>query len=222
MSTASGIPDFRSASGIYSDARNVNVFDLDEFIRNPEPFYCFAREFYPKVLAAKPNKAHLALAGWEAAGKRIEIATQNVDDFHQRAGSKAVYPVHGTFLRSTCVQCHSSCRTADFTEAILGGVIPRCSCGGVIKPDITFFGEMLPVDAWEKSACAMATADLVLVLGTSLQVYPAAALPGYRRSDAILIVVNREPTPLDERAYAAIQGDLSDVMHAVSTENGFS
>lgn len=221
ISTASGIPDFRSASGLYSDDRNTNVFDLAEFHRNPEHFYRFAREFYPKVIAAQPNGAHLALARWEKAGRHVEIATQNVDDFHQRAGSQHVYPVHGSFVTSTCVECSAACRTSDIAAVIARGDLPRCACGGVFKPDITFFGELLPVAAWESSVRAMSSADLVLVLGTSLVVYPAASLPDHRRPDAGLVVINHDATALDSAADVAIHDDLPEVMEAITARLGF-
>ena len=177
ISTASGIPDFRSASGLYSRPGGANVFDIEAFDRDPSCFYRFARDFYPTVRQAAPNRAHTALVEWAGGGRRVCIATQNVDDLHQRAGSTEVYPVHGTFLTSTCRQCRGRTPTKTLEPAIARGEVPRCPCGGVWKPDITFFGEMLPPEAWERSVRAMQDADLVLVLGTSLVVYPAAALP---------------------------------------------
>lgn len=211
MSTASGIPDFRSASGIYSDERNVNVFDLDAFRRDPSIFYTFAREFYPQVRDAQPNAAHRALAGWDNVG----VVTQNVDDYHQRAGSSPVYCVHGNHIHSTCQSCGSRTETEALFPIIGNGEIPHCVCGGVYKPDITFFGEMLPEYDWSASVKAMCEADLVLVLGTSLAVYPAASLPGYRPWNAKLAIINRDPTPLDPEAHLVIHDDLCEVMDAV-------
>ena len=210
ISTASGIPDFRSADGIYS-RRNANVFDIGEFHRNPAVFYDFAREFYPLVKKAEPNAAHRALAKWEKQGKDVRIATQNIDDLHQRAGSTRVYPVHGTVLTSTCLCCGRTCLTAELELEVMAGHLPACACGGVFKPDIVFFGEMLPESAWNHSAQAMAEADLVLVLGTSLVVYPAAALPDSRKADARVVVVNRDPTPLDRFADQVFHDDLTGV-----------
>ncbi len=210
ISTASGIPDFRSADGIYS-RRSANVFDIGEFHRNPSGFYDFAREFYPMVKKAAPNEAHRALAKWEKQGKDIRIATQNIDDLHQRAGSSRVYPVHGTVLTSTCPGCGRTCLTAELEPKVMAGHLPTCACGGVFKPDIVFFGEMLPESAWNHSVQAMAEADLVLILGTSLAVYPAAALPDSRRTDARVVVVNRDPTPLDRFADLVFHDDLTTV-----------
>ncbi|VGO22277.1 NAD-dependent protein deacetylase [Pontiella sulfatireligans] len=216
ISTASGIPDFRSAGGVYSSG-NANVFDLNAFIRNPSIFYTFARSFYPQVRDAQPNAAHQALAEWQRRGKEVTVVTQNVDDYHQRAGSSPVYTVHGNHIHSTCLKCGDRVETETLLPLILAGEIPRCSCKGVYKPDITFFGEMLPEYDWDASVAAIHRADLVLVLGTSLSVYPAAGLPGYRRLGAKLAIVNRDPTPLDPEADCVIHGDLCSVMEQVSS-----
>ena len=183
VSTASGIPDFRSANGIYATRETENVFDLTAFRRAPGPCYAFARWFYPLVAAAQPNAAHATLAAWERRGRRVEIATQNVDDLHQRAGSTRVDPVHGTGLTHTCLQCSKAWNTADLDLPSLGtqGVL-RCDCGGMFKSDITFFGE---------------------------------ALPEGRRADARLVIVNRDPTPLDGAADAVVRDDLPAAMAAV-------
>jgi len=215
ISTASGIPDFRSASGIYSDDKNVNVFDLDAFSRDPSIFYTFAREFYPQVRDAQPNAAHRTLAEWQRRGKDVTVVTQNVDDYHQRAGSDPVYTVHGNYIHSTCLNCSDKVETAALFPMVEQGDIPHCRCGGIYKPDITFFGEMLPEYDWNAAVQAISEADLVLVLGTSLAVYPAASLPGYRRWNARLAIVNRDPTPLDHDASLVIHEDLCDVMESV-------
>jgi NAD-dependent deacetylase len=215
ISTPSGIPDFRSSTGLYSDSRNTGVFDIAEFRRNPAFFYRFAQEFYPLVANAQPNAAHRALAEWERAGKDVQIATQNIDDLHQRAGSTRVYPVHGTVQTSTCQDCGRACATRMIEAHIVVGRLPHCDCGGVYKPDITFFGEPLPETAWEASVRAMAEAELVLVIGTSLVVHPAALLPDYRAPDAKLAIVNRDPTPLDAAADVVLHDELTAVLAAV-------
>jgi NAD-dependent deacetylase len=211
ISTGSGIPDFRSASGIYSNDRNVNVFDLDAFNRDPSLYYTFARAFYPQVCDAKPNVAHRALA----ALKNCTVVTQNVDDYHQRAGSDPVYTVHGNFIHSTCQSCGGQLLTEELFPTIGRGEVPHCTCGGVYKPNITFFGEMLPEYDWNESVKVMSSADLVLVLGTSLAVYPAASLPGYRPWNAKLVIINREPTSLDSEAQLVIHDDLCELMEAL-------
>lgn len=216
ISTGSGIPDFRSASGIYSDVGNVNVFDLEAFNRDPSIFYRFARRFYPQVRDAEPNAAHRALAEWQCRGREVVVVTQNVDDYHQRAGSAPIYTVHGNYTRSTCQQCGSRIETETLYPIIDAGGIPHCPCGGIYKPDITFFGEMLPEDDWNAAVDAVCRCDLLLVLGTSLTVYPAAALPGYRPWNAGMIIVNRDPTPLDADAQLVIHDDLCDTMAAAT------
>jgi len=217
ISTASGIPDFRSARGVYSDANNVNVFDLEAFNRDPSIFYTFARAFYPKVRDAQSNAAHRALAEWQRRGKDITVITQNIDDYHQRAGSDPVYTVHGNYIRSTCQRCGEKVATATLFPLIEQGGIPHCECGGVFKPDITFFGEGLPESDWDASVNAIHAADLVLVLGTSLAVYPAASLPGYRRWNVPLAIINRTATPLDHEADLVLHDDLCLVMEAITT-----
>jgi NAD-dependent deacetylase len=216
ISTASGIPDFRSASGIYSDDHNVNVFDLDAFRRDPSIFYTFAREFYPQVRDAQPNAAHCALADWQRQGKDVTVITQNVDDYHQRAGSDPVYTVHGNYIYSSCQSCGARTESELLFTAIEKGDIPHCDCGGIFKPDITFFGEMLPEVDWNASVRAMQRADLVLVLGSSLTVYPAAGLPDYRPRASRLVIINHDPTPLDHEAHLVFHNDLCAVMTAVS------
>jgi NAD-dependent deacetylase len=217
ISTASGIPDFRSASGIYAAESNINVFDLDAFVRDPSIFYNFARMFYPQVRDARPNSAHRALAEWQQRGKDITIVTQNVDDYHQRAGSAPVYTVHGNHIHSSCMKCDARVETETLFPIIGSGEIPYCSCGGVFKPDITFFGEMLPEYDWEASVRAISEADLILVLGTSLTVHPAAGLPGYRRPGSRLAIINRDPTTLDSSADCVIHDDLCAVMEKISS-----
>ncbi len=216
ISTGSGIPDFRSAGGIYSNRQNVNVFDLDAFIRTPSIYYSFARKFYPQVRDSEPNAAHRALAEWQRMGKHITVVTQNIDDYHQRAGSATVYTVHGNHIHSTCMTCSARVVTETLYPQIEQGEIPRCSCGGVYKPDITFFGEMLPEYDWNASVEAISECDLLLVLGTSLVVYPAAGLPGYRPSNATMVIINQDSTPLDSEAQLVIHDDLCGTMKAVS------
>lgn len=216
ISTGSGIPDFRSASGIYSNSQNVNVFDLPAFNRDPSIFYTFARKFYPQVRDAQPNAAHSALAAWQRRGKEIAVVTQNVDDYHQRAGSSPVYTVHGNHIHSTCQTCSERVVTEELYPLIEKGEIPRCSCGGVFKPDITFFGEMLPEYDWNAAVDVISRCDLLLVLGTSLLVYPAAGLPGYRPWNAKMVIINRDPTPLDHEAQLVINDDLCETMEAVN------
>lgn len=215
ISTASGIPDFRSAGGLYADHRNVNVFDMGAFIKRPSIFYDFAREFYPKVRDAAPNDAHHKLAEWGSSGRAVSVITQNVDDYHQRAGSNPVHTVHGSFITSTCCACGEQRQTETLFATIQAGEIPHCHCGGVFKPDITFFGEMLPEQDWNASIAAITRADLLLVIGTSLSVFPAARLPDYRSRDAELVIINRDRTALDSKASLIFNDDICAVMQAL-------
>jgi len=215
ISTASGIPDFRSAGGLYSDKRNVNVFDIGAFMHDPSIFYNFAKEFYPKVRDASPNAAHCKLAEWCRKGEDVTVITQNIDDYHQRAGSKPVYTVHGHFLTSTCIKCGKHTETEELIPEILQGGIPHCKCGGIYKPDITFFGEMLPEYDWNASVNAISKADLLLVIGTSLTVFPAASLPNYRSLNTPMVIINRDPTPLDYKAEMVFNEDICEVMQAL-------
>lgn len=215
ISTSSGIPDFRSAGGLYADERNTNVFDLNAFNREPAFYYNFAREFYPRVRQAQPNAAHHKLAEWLKREKKVTIITQNIDDYHQRAGSSPVHTVHGTFITSTCTTCHQSKQTEELLPAIERGELPHCTCGGIYKPDITFFGEMLPEQEWSASVEAIRRCDLLLVIGTSLTVYPAANLPRYRPPGTPLVIINRDPTPLDGNAALVFHEDICAVMEAL-------
>jgi NAD-dependent deacetylase len=215
MSTESGIPDFRSSSGIYATVTSEEIFDLERFWQQPDKFYDFARTFFGDMWAAKPNAGHLVLAELEHDfGKQVDIATQNIDVLHQQAGSSRVHPVHGTIQTVSCLRCGAQRPTLETRPIFEAGDVPKCTCGCVWKPDIVFFGEVLPDRAVTDSVAAMRQADLVLVLGTSLAVYPAAALPGYRSGEAQLAIVNRTPTPLDREADAVCHESIGDVLQA--------
>jgi NAD-dependent deacetylase len=213
MSTESGIPDFRSSTGIYATVTSEEIFDLASFWRDPATFYDFARTFFGDMWASRPNAGHRALATLEHEfGRRVDIATQNIDVLHQQAGSSRVHPVHGTIQTVSCLRCGASKPTLDVRPVFEAGEVPKCPCGGVWKPDIVFFGETLPDRAVSDSLAAMRQADLVLVLGTSLAVYPAASLPGYRSEAARLVIVNRTPTPLDREADLVCRESIGDVL----------
>jgi NAD-dependent deacetylase len=220
ISTESGIPDFRSASGLYSRHTNTNVFDIDEFHRDPRIYYGFAREFYGITRGAEPNAAHRAIAalGW-LPGKKVTVVTQNIDDLHQRAGSDPVWCVHGNLEWSRCVRCGHRVKTDDLSETILGGEAPRHSCGGVYKPEVTFFGEMLPEKDFGEAQLAIGQAEVLVVVGSSLVVFPAAGLPMMRRRSCRYAIVNRDPTDQDRSAHLVIHAGAGDVLHAaVPTE----
>lgn len=212
ISTESGIPDFRSSSGIYQTTPET-VFSIDFFNENPGEFYRIFGPFYAQTVAAAPNAGHVALADLERLGKQVEIVTQNIDALHSAAGSSSVWQIHGTLRTSSCVACERTFEPSVFGATVATGQIPRCpECGGVLKPDITFYGEALPERALRRAQRAMWETRLLLVLGTSLQVYPAAGLPRECDSDVPFVVVNRTPTPLDRFAKLVFRESIGDVL----------
>ena len=178
VSTESGIPDFRSVDGLYSqkfDYPPEEIISHSFYKRDPEYFFRFYREkMLP--LGFEPNITHLTLARWEREGKLSAVVTQNIDGLHQKAGSKRVYELHGSVLRNYCVRC-GKFHSAEFVKNAPG--VPRCDCGGIVKPDVVLYEESLPGEVLEKSIRAIQTSDLLIVAGTSLTVYPAASLVHY-------------------------------------------
>ena len=195
VSTESGIPDFRSVDGLYSqkfDYPPETIISHSFYERKPEYFFRFYREkMLP--LGFEPNITHRKLAKWEAEGKLAAVVTQNIDGLHQKAGSKIVYELHGSVLRNYCALCRKF-HSAEFIKDAPG--IPRCSCGGIVKPDVVLYEEGLDQDTIEKSVMAIRSADLLIVAGTSLTVYPAAGLINYYRGNR-LVLINRDETPYD-------------------------
>lgn len=215
ISTESGIPDFRSASGIYSRGHGANVFDISVFRRDPSLYYDFAREFCDIMEKAQPNEAHKAIAALgRRPGKRVTVVTQNIDDLHQRAGSNPVWCVHGNLEWSRCVRCRARVRTTELMETIRQGTVPTHSCGGVFKPEVTFFGELLPERDFSEAQRAIADADLLVVVGSSLVVYPAAALPFERSRRCRYVIINRDPTDQDASADLVIHDSAGEVLRA--------
>lgn len=214
ISTESGIPDFRSASGIYSAGTNTNVFDIDWFHRDPSIYYRFARKFYDIVNKSHPNDAHMSIAELgRQPGKRVTVITQNIDDLHQRAGSDPVWCVHGNLEWSACTRCRGRLKTAELADEIVRGDVPRCrKCGGVYKPEVTFFGEMLPERDFGESQRAIHAADVLVVVGSSLVVYPAAGLPLLRRKACKFAIINRDPTDQDVSADLVIHHSAGEVL----------
>ena len=198
VSTESGIPDFRSVDGLYHqkyDYPPETMLSHDFFVRHPEEFFRFYRDkMLP--LQAKPNPAHQKLAQLEQAGKLIAVITQNIDGLHQKAGSQKVYELHGSVHRNYCTLC-GKFYDAGFIRNTQG--IPRCDCGGIIKPDVVLYGESLDSRVMEGAARAIDQADLLIVGGTSLVVYPAAGFVANYRGEK-LVLINQDPTPYDSRA----------------------
>ncbi len=192
ISTAAGIPDFRGPNGLYTtgayDAERV--FDCRYFAKHPELLSAFSRDLLRMVSALQPCFTHRFLAALERSGYDVIVVTQNIDPLHQLAGSRCVYPVHGSYAEAYCVRCHNRWPTAEYANMLERADVPVCACGGVIRPDIVMFGEA--VKYMPEAQAAVSDSDMLLVLGTSLTVYPAAALPSLAQGPVIL--VNKGPT----------------------------
>jgi len=207
VSTESGIPDFRSVDGLYHqkyDYPPETILSHTFFVRQTKEFYRFYRDKM-LVLDAEPNAAHRKLAELEACGKLKAVVTQNIDGLHQRAGSKKVLELHGSIHRNYCQRCHKSYSGEDLQKLFdEGQEEPRCTCGGVIKPDVVLYEEGL--DSWtmRESISCISDADVLIIGGTSLAVYPAAGLIDYFRGSH-LVVTNMAPTPRDRQADLLIQ-----------------
>lgn len=209
VSTESGIPDFRSADGLYSQKFEYppeTIISHSFYQRRPEYFFRFYREKM-LTLGFEPNVTHRVLAQWERDDKLLAVVTQNIDGLHQKAGSKRVYELHGSVLRNYCVNC-GKFYSAEFVRDAAG--IPRCDCGGTIKPDVVLYEEPLDGKTMENSVEAIAAADLLIVAGTSLTVYPAAGLIDYYRGDR-LVLINRETTAYDSRADLVFHQSLGSI-----------
>lgn len=209
VSTESGIPDFRSRDGLYNQKYKFppeSIISHTFFVRRPEEFYEFYRDRM-LALEAKPNAAHLFLARLEAAGKLKAVVTQNIDGLHQAAGSKNVFELHGSVHRNYCMRC-GRFYDAEYIKESSG--IPRCACGGIIKPDVVLYEEGLDSRVVEGAVSAISSADMLIVGGTSLVVYPAAGFIEYFRGKR-LVVINKSPTPADARAQLVINDGIAKV-----------
>jgi len=202
VSTLAGLRDFRGKNGLYNDFDAHKIFDLALFRVDPSFYYRHTRDFIYGLGETAPGLVHKVLARWEAEGFVKAVITQNVDYLHQRAGSRRVVEVHGSPAVHRCQSCGEPASFETIRDRLGEEEVPRCRCGGVFKPDITFFGEGLPSRAWAEAEALARQADLMLVLGTSLTVYPAAGLPELcLSSGGRLVLVNDQPTPLDSLAW---------------------
>jgi NAD-dependent deacetylase len=211
VSTESGIPDFRSVDGLYNQKFEYppeKIISHSFYERDPEYFYRFYREKM-MPLGYEPNITHRVLARWEQEGKLLAVVTQNIDGLHQKAGSKNVLELHGSVLRNFCQRC-GKFYDASFVRNC--DSIPLCSCGGVVKPDVVLYEEGLNEDTIEQSVCAIMEADLLIVAGTSLTVYPAAGLIHYYRGNR-LVLINRDVTPYDHRANLCFHQSLGEIFN---------
>lgn len=209
VSTESGIPDFRSVDGLYHqqyDYPPETILSHTFFRRKPEEFYRFYRA---KMLCldAEPNAAHQKLAKWEAEGKLKAVITQNIDGLHQKAGSRRVLELHGSVLRNYCEDCG---KFYDAEDILHSEGVPRCSCGGEIKPDVVLYEEGLDQKTLTDAVSYISRAEVLIVGGTSLAVYPAAGLLDYYQGNK-LVLINRTATPKDAMADLVIQGSIGEI-----------
>lgn len=209
VSTESGIPDFRGVDGLYSQKFEYPpewIISHSFFAQDPEYFFRFYREkMLP--LGFEPNITHRVLAKWEKQGKLIGLVTQNIDGLHQKAGSSKVYELHGSVLRNYCMRC-GKFHSAEFIRDTKD--VPRCSCGGIVKPDVVLYEEQLDQDTVQKSIDAIKNADMLIVAGSSLTVYPAAGLVEYYKGNR-LVLINCDQTPYDGYADMVIHKCLGQV-----------
>lgn len=213
VSTESGIPDFRSVDGLYHqkfDYPPETIISHSFYLKNPAYFFRFYRKkMLP--LGFAPNITHRRLAQLEQEGKLLAVVTQNIDGLHQKAGSRRVYELHGSVLRNYCTRCHKFF-SAEFVKNAPG--VPRCPCGGIVKPDVVLYEESLDEDCITKAVQAIQAADLLIVGGTSLTVYPAAGLIRYYTGQR-LVLINRDETPYDDYANLVLHESLGDVFSQV-------
>ena len=213
VSTESGIPDFRSADGLYHQEYKYSpeqIISHSFFLRHPEAFY----EFYKDkmmYLDAKPNSAHLKLAELEKAGRLLAVVTQNIDGLHQMAGSKKVYELHGSIHRNYCMKCRKF-YDADFVKNSEG--VPHCECGGIVKPDVVLYEEGLDQNVTQRAVMAISMADTLIIGGTSLAVYPAAGFVDYFHGKH-LVVINKSETGKNVNAKLTINAPIGEIMKGI-------
>lgn len=219
ISTPSGIPDFRSAeSGLWEQVDPMQVASIFGFRQNPRAFYDWVRPLVITTRQAQPNSAHLALAALERAGIIKSVITQNIDMLHTRAGSVVVRELHGHMRAMTCIRCFREVDAEPYIEALLvSNAMPMCECGGVLKPNVILFGEQLPYQALQQAKDDARRADVMLIVGSSLEVEPASSLPLIaRRGGCKLIIVNLQPTFLDSTADIVLHDDAAVVLPQIA------
>lgn len=214
VSTESGIPDFRSADGLYHQEYKYSpeqIISHSFFLRYPEAFYEFYKEKM-MYLTAKPNSAHIKLAELEKAGKLLAVVTQNIDGLHQEAGSKKVFELHGSIHRNYCMKCRKF-YDAEFVKNSEG--VPHCECGGVVKPDVVLYEEGLDQNVIERTLMAISSADTLIIGGTSLVVYPAAGFVDYFHGKH-LVVINKSDTGRNLNAELVINAPIGEIMKGIN------
>ena len=215
ISTPSGIPDFRSpGSGLWEKVNPMVVASIFAFRLQPQAFYNWLHPMADLFLNAQPNPAHRALADLENMGLLKAVITQNVDNLHQKAGSTKVYELHGHLREATCIRCYKIAPARSLTEKFIADAqVPRCECGGVMKPNVVLFGEQLPVDVLMAAQREAEACDLMLVAGSYLEIAPASGIPFLaKRRGARIIIVNYQPTYLDPSADIVIHEDVAVVL----------
>lgn len=213
VSTESNIPDFRSVDGLYSQEFEFPpevILSHSFFVRNPEEFFRFYKQKMI-ITDAQPNPAHLKLAQWEREGKLKAVITQNIDGLHQAAGSKKVLELHGSVLRNYCMKCHEK---YDLKYVLANPGVPRCPCGGVVRPEVVLYEESLDEEVVQESIRSIMNADLLIVGGTSLVVYPAAGLIDYYNGNK-LVLVNKAPTSKDKKADLVVTGSIGELFSEI-------
>jgi NAD-dependent deacetylase len=219
ISVPSGIPDFRSpGTGLWANVDPMEVAHIDAFRRDPERFWRFYGERFQTLEHKRPNRAHEALAELEWAGMLDAVITQNIDQLHARAGSRQLIEVHGTIAHSSCLHCSARYPLQDVRarQASDAEAVPRCDCGQPLKPDVVLFGEYLPHGALDRAQELAAGAELMLCIGSSLEVYPVAQLPALTLSaGGRIAILTQGLTPFDSRAAVRCTGDVVDELEAV-------
>ena len=218
MSTESGIPDFRSAQGMWAEVDPFEVASLDAFRRDPLRVWQWYGPRIHGLLAAEPNDGHRALAALERAGHVRAVVTQNIDTLHTRAGSQDVVEVHGSIRRFGCLACGATATLDDVLGQLRVREAPECpSCGAILKPGVVMFGELLPLDAFARAEGLAGDAGVLVAVGSSLGVWPVAGLPdATARAGGALAIVNDEPTPYDDVATLLVRGRAGEVLGEVA------
>ena len=219
ISTSSGIPDFRSPqSGLWAHYDPMQVASLWAFHQHPESFYDWLRPMLAMIMMAQPNAAHRVLADMEAQQRLAAVLTQNIDSLHQKAGSRRVLELHGHTRTASCLQCHYTTPAGTLLSEVLAGRLPPpCpECGGPLKPDVILFGEPLPYEIISAAQQEALGCDVMLVIGTSLEVMPAADLPLLaRRRGARIVLINHMPTPIDDQMDIIIRADVASTLQSL-------
>jgi NAD-dependent deacetylase len=218
ISAESGIPTYRGEGGLWKQYDPAKYADIGCFRKDPTYYWSFFRDVrYDALVKSAPNAGHRAIAGLEAAGRGGVVITQNIDGLHQQAGSTKVIELHGNTRIIGCLECGADYEFDEVKAKVAAQLPPRCdACGGLLKPRVVFFGEALPPGAMEAAAEAAATCDLLLVVGSTLQVFPAASIPLVaRRAGARIVIVNVGPTAMDELADVVVDGKAGEVLPGI-------